>query len=242
MGWGFVSGYGAGSLMTSFSGKAFQQAVLNYITTAPLHSGRAWVLNSPDLSPRENIWWHEMKNMIKSQDCWKARILNQTRMGRHSSPKSPAAAPLGSQTSTTVVRKKRKCKHGPLLPSNSKRVNIFLTFVHFSQFDIFSVLLWIKYGLMRFANHCTLFLFTFCTATQLFWKWDVYEVSYIYAKHHAGTKTVLGGIIKQLVMIKRLLRHLEGDSVHFMRLGESHHDMFLGRTTLEPCSEPWAKR
>ena len=55
------------------------------ITAAWLSTRRVWVLNwsacSSDLSPVENIYHKK-----KTQDCWAARIVYQTRMGQHSSP------------------------------------------------------------------------------------------------------------------------------------------------------------
>ena len=42
------------------------------------------------------------------------------------------------------------------------------TFLHYMA------LLEIKYGFIRFANHCILFLFTFFSASQLFWNCSMY--------------------------------------------------------------------
>ena len=44
-------------------------------------------------------------------------------------------------------------------------------FLNLNILYVFYVLFWIKYGFMRFANHCILFLFTFYKASQLFWNW-----------------------------------------------------------------------
>lgn len=63
------------------------------ITGAWLRSRRVWGLKwplcSPGLSLTENDLAHyEMKN--STTDCWAARVMYQTRVGQHSSPKSSA--------------------------------------------------------------------------------------------------------------------------------------------------------
>ena len=68
-----------------------------------------------------------------------------------------------------------------LLPSNSKCLSFFLKMVHFLNLNIwyvFYVLFWMKYGFMRFANHCILFLFTFYKVSQLFWNWACRSVAH----------------------------------------------------------------
>lgn len=50
----------------------------------------------------------------------------------------------------------------------------FLKMFYFLTFNIWYavyVLLWIKFWFLRFANHCILFLFTFCTTSWLFQNW-----------------------------------------------------------------------
>lgn len=70
-----------------------------------------------------------------------ARTAEQTRMGRHSSPKSPAAAVLGSPTFTDCCEKKRGnlaqlCRDA-LLSSNSKWAHIVLKMTHLVRYSGF---------------------------------------------------------------------------------------------------------
>lgn len=61
-----------------------------------------------------------------------------------------------------------------LLPSNTKLAYIFLKIVHFLNvtiFHVFCVVLRKMYGLMTFANHCSLFLLIFYAVSQLFGNW-----------------------------------------------------------------------
>ena len=59
-----------------------------------------------------------------------------------------------------------------LLPSKLKWANIFHEIVKcLNSFNSWYVLMAIKYGFMRSANHCLLLLFIFNTASQLFWNW-----------------------------------------------------------------------
>lgn len=69
----------------------------------------------------------------------KVRILHQTRMGEHSSHKSPADALLSSQTFTNCCYKVKERHTRVLLPSNTKLAFFFLEIVQFLNLTIFHV-------------------------------------------------------------------------------------------------------
>lgn len=69
----------------------------------------------------------------------KVRILHQTRMGEHSSHKSPTDALLSSQTFTNCCYKVKERHTRVLLPSNTKFAFFFLEIVQFLNLTIFHV-------------------------------------------------------------------------------------------------------
>ena len=134
-------------------------------------------------SAPENIWctikWKTLE--WKAQDCWAARILNQTRMGQHSSPRTPATGLLISQRFNTVVKRVDATQWSTSPCSiflemcctiNVKMSKYFPWNGEMSQFQhLICSLDVIKYEFMKFANHWILFLLLFYTASQLYWNW-----------------------------------------------------------------------
>lgn len=64
------------------------------------------------------------------------------------------------------VRNRKLLSHCFEMTSNLLNM---LNFLSFNICYVFHVVLWIKYGFIRFANHCFLILFQFYTASQPFW-------------------------------------------------------------------------
>lgn len=128
--------------ITSFSGKILHISVRHY--TADQYGfiaeeSKCWTV-LPTTQPSQQLKtfraWNQKCNK-KSQDCWAARILHRTRMGKHPLPKVQQSVSSDAKRQQTTFL----------------RLDLFHNFKHLIPFIV-----WIKSGFMRFANHCFLFL------------------------------------------------------------------------------------
>lgn len=134
------------------------------------HLAELACLQCRPLTTWEHLEHHKVKNMTKTQDCWAARILYQTRMGQHSSV--PKVQQLLSSVPTSLwsdVKEEEMLqsgKHDPaptfwdvLLPSNSN-ITYFSWNYLFSQFKrLICFLCWIDWKICK-SLHSVLFRFT----------------------------------------------------------------------------------
>lgn len=139
------------------------------------HLAELACLQCRPLTTWEHLEHHKVKNMTKTQDCWAAIILYQTRMGQHSSV--PKVQQLLSSVPTSLwsdVKEEEMLqsgKHDPaptvwdvLLPSNSN-ITYFSWNYLFSQFKrLICFLCWIDWKICKSDLQQTAF--------KPFWNWS----------------------------------------------------------------------